>query len=90
MIKLLKSEPLKIFYKLNHDNNSNYQTIDVKKRGCKLDMKSIKLSLLYSETRPISIAKFNDLNKLKPFLPPVDAAFYDTLKKSTVENDESD
>ena len=90
MIKLVKSQPMKIFYKTDHNDDTPYKTIEVKKKGSKLTMKNMKLPLLYCDTRPISVAKFNDLNKLKQFLPPVDAVFYENLKTTEDDNNESD
>lgn len=89
-IKLLKSKPLKILFKTNHEDHTPYQTIDLQKKRSKQKMNGMDLTSLFLETRPISLAKFKDLHKLTPFLPPVDAAFYANLKTCSAENEDSD
>lgn len=84
-IRYKKSDPYTIFFKETLMEDMPFSELDLTpstRRGPKIKLDNVPLEKLYDGPRPVTKAKYRDMQDLLPFIPPVSHGFFKSLKAS--------
>ena len=77
MVKV--SEPTKLYYKYSVQEDVEFSSINVARRGNLTDVATVTLQPLYCTPRSLSAEKVADIKKLLKYVPPVHHGFFESI-----------
>jgi hypothetical protein len=78
-LRACKDSPQKLFYKYSLQDDYEFSCVNFAKRG-RQDTVASLVPLYPEQPRPISSEKFNDIQKLLKYVPPIHHPFYAVLR----------